>query len=87
MKKTLIATVLALGLGLLGSPAFAGGYVVNGHAASPAEVQLLASYGAQPGQWVIDGYGIAPAAQKANVQTAGSNTQSCRYVLDVLLCD
>jgi len=43
MKKTLVATVLALGLGLLGSPAFAGGYVVNGHAASPAEIQLLAS--------------------------------------------
>jgi len=87
MKKTLIATVVALGLGLLGSPAFAGGYVVNGHAASPAEMQLLASYGVQPGQWVLDGYGISPAVQKANAPAADINQQNCRYVLDVLLCN
>jgi len=87
MKKTLVATVLALGLGLLGSPAFAGGYVVNGHAASPAEIQLLASYGVQPGQWVVDGYGISPAVQKANAPATDINQQHCRYVLDVLLCN
>ena len=87
MKKTLIATAVALGLGLLSSPSFAGSYVVNGHAASPAEMQLLASYGVQSGNWVVDGYGISPAVQKASAQTTGSNTQSCRYVLDVLLCD
>jgi hypothetical protein len=87
MKKTLIATVAALGFGLLGSPAFAGGYVVNGHAASPAEMQLLASYGVPPGQWVVDGYGISPAVQKANAPATDINQQNCRYVLDVLLCN
>ena len=84
MKKTLIAIAAALGLGLLSSPTFAGSYVVNGHPASPEERQFLASYGVQPGNWVVDGYGISPAVQKASVQTPGS---SCRYVLDVLLCD
>ena len=34
---------------------------VNSHAASPAEMQLLGSYGAQPGKWVFAGYGISPA--------------------------
>jgi hypothetical protein len=93
MKKTLnIAIAAALGLGLLGSPSFAGSptfasYVVNGHAASPAEMQLLASYGVQPGQWVIDGYGISPAVQKASAPAASGSAQNCRYVLDVMLCD
>ena len=87
MNKTLIATAAALGLGLLSSPSFAGNYVVNGHAASPAEMQFLASYGVQPGQWVIDGYGISPAVQKANAPVTGSSQKNCRYVLDVLLCD
>jgi len=37
MMKTLITTtVLALGLSVLSTPSFAGGYVVTGHAASPA---------------------------------------------------
>ena len=87
MKKTLIITVAALGLGLLSSPTFAGGYTVNGHTASPAELQFLASYGVQPGQWTVDGYGISPAVQKANVQVTNGNKRNCRYVLDVLLCD
>ena len=87
MKKTLIATAAALGLGLLSSPSFAGNYVVNGHAASPAEMQLLASYGVQPGNWVVDGYGISPAVQKASAPATGINQQNCRYVLDVLLCN
>jgi hypothetical protein len=30
MKQILITTVLALGLGLLSTPSFAAGYVVNG---------------------------------------------------------
>ena len=86
MKKTLIAAIAALGFGLLATPSFAGGYIVNGHAASPAEVQLLASYGAKPGNWVVDGDGISPAVQKAaaHVKTGGNK---CYYVLDVLLCD
>ncbi len=86
MKKTLITSIIVLGLGLLGSPAFADGYTVNGHAATLAEMQLLASYGAQPGNWVVDGYGISPAVQKAAART-DAKAAKCYYVLDVLLCD
>jgi len=49
MTKTLIKIALTLSLGLSSAPAFAGGYVVNGHSASAAEMQFLASYGVQPG--------------------------------------
>jgi hypothetical protein len=87
MKKTLITGIVALGLGVLGSPAFASGYTVNGHVASSAEMQLLASYGAGPGNWVVDGYGISPAVQKAAASTDAGSGQKCYYVLDVLLCD
>ena len=62
MKKMLTIAAVAAGLGITSPLAHAQNYVVNGHAASPAEAQLLASYGAQPGQWVIDGWGISPAA-------------------------
>jgi hypothetical protein len=86
MKKTLINTIVALGLGAVTTPTFANAYVVNGHAASPAEARLLASYGVQPGNWKVDGYGISPAVQKA-AAPADVNGQNCRYVLDVLLCD
>jgi hypothetical protein len=87
MKKTLITTAIAAGLALFSAQAFAGGYTVNGHAPSSAELQLLASYGAQPGNWVVDGYGISPAVQKAAAQTGGDAGKKCYYVLDVLLCD
>src|SRR5262245_9113907 len=90
MTKTLITTALALGLGLLSTSSFAAGsYIVNGRAASPAEAQHLVANGVQPGAWVVNGYGIAPAAERA--VTAPSSTeasgQKCYYVLDVLLCD
>jgi len=66
MTKTLITIALALGLGLLSTPSFsAGSYIVNGHAASPAEAQHLVANGVQPGAWVVNGYGIAPAAERA----------------------
>ncbi len=88
MKQALIISVAVMGLGLSGPEAYANGYVVNGHAASPAEVQLLASYGAQPGRWVVDGYGISPAADGPDAPvTTGGKGRSCRYVLDVRLCD
>jgi hypothetical protein len=61
MKQTLITTV-ALGLGFLSAPSFASSYIVNGRAASPAEAQHLVASGVQPGAWVVNGYGIAPAA-------------------------
>ena len=88
MKKTLITGAVAVVMGLLSAPSFATGYIVDGHAASPSEVRLLASYGAQPGNWTVTGWGISPAIEKANVQAAESpNGKNCRYVLDVLLCD
>ena len=87
MTTTLISAAIALGLGFCGAPAFAKGYVVNGHTASTAEVQLLVSNGVQPGAWVVNGYGIAPASV-STIQTASDNTGSkCWYVLDVKLCD
>ena len=90
MKQTLITTALALGLGFLSSPSFASSYIVNGRAASPAEAQHLVASGVQPGAWVVNGYGIAPAAERASftASTAAEPTgQKCYYVLDVLLCD
>jgi len=86
MTKTLITTALALGLGLLSTPSFAASYVVNGRAASPTEAQHLVANGVQPGAWVVNGYGIAPAAFTASASAEPSG-QKCYYVLDVLLCD
>jgi hypothetical protein len=92
MKTTLTAIALVLGFGLFSAPSFAAtGYVVNGQAASPAEAQALAANGVQKGNWVVNGYGIAPAEYasfetRAPVETASSGKQ-CYYVLDVLLCD
>jgi len=90
MTKTLITTVLALGLGLLSTPSFAASYIVNGRTASPAEAQHLVANGVQPGAWVVNGYGIAPAAERAAFTASASTEpsgQKCYYVLDVLLCD
>ncbi len=86
MTTTLISAAIALGLGFCGAPAFAKGYVVNGHTASTAEVQLLVSNGVQPGAWVVNGYGISPAAGSAQPSSENTN-QKCWYVLDVKLCD
>ena len=65
-------------------------YIVNGHAASPAEAQHLVASGVQQGAWVVNGYGIAPAAERASFTAPASTEPSgkkCYYVLDVLLCD
>jgi hypothetical protein len=91
MKKTLTAIALVLGFGLFSAPGFAAGYVVNGHAASPAEAQALAANGVRQGNWVVNGYGIAPADHasfetRVPAETANPG-KKCYYVLDVLLCD
>jgi hypothetical protein len=49
MKTLIITTALALGVGFFSTASFAAGYVVNGHAASPIEAQLLVANGVQPG--------------------------------------
>jgi hypothetical protein len=89
MTKTLITTILALGLGLLSTPSFASGYIVNGRAASPAEAQHLVASGVQQGAWVVNGFGIAPAEHASFTAPASTEPSSkkCYYVLDVLLCD
>ena len=90
MKQTLITTALALGLGFLSTPSFATSYIVNGHAASPAEAQHLVASGVQQGAWVVNGYGIASAAERASLTApapAEPSGKKCYYVLDVLLCD
>jgi len=85
MKTLIITTALALGVGFFSTASFAAGYVVNGHAASPIEAQLLVADGVQPGTWVINGYGIAPAEHASFISPPTS--KPCCYVLDVLFCD
>jgi len=63
--------------------------VVNGRNASKAEVQLLVSHGAQPGKWLVDGYGISAddSGPKMQQSTTSNSGRKCWYVLDVLLCE
>jgi hypothetical protein len=87
MTRFLAIAALAAGLVAANGPARAQNYTVNSHTASPAEVQLLVSYGFPPGQWRVDGIGISPAQAKQKGSAAADGGQVCRYVLDVLLCD
>ena len=89
MKKVLAIAAVTVGLGFASLPANAQGHVVNGRNASKAEVQLLVSHGAQPGKWLVDGYGISAADSGAKMPqpTAGNSGRKCWYVLDVLLCE
>lgn len=88
MKKTLITATVAMVLGILSVPTFATDYVVNGRAASAAEVQYMVSHGFQPGAWVVNGFAITAADTGLSAQPATeSNEKACWYVLDVQLCD
>jgi hypothetical protein len=90
MKKTIIIAAVAAGLGFFNAPTFAQNYVVNGQPATAAQVQFLVSNGFQPGAWVVNGFGIAPADSGSAIvrATAAQNTgKTCWYVLDELLCD
>ena len=86
MKKFLAIAAVTVGLSAAATTvANAQGYLVNGHPASKAEAQFLASYSAPAGQWQSDGYGISRVADEQPVaKTAGAK---CWYVLDVQLCD
>ena len=88
-KKVVAIAAVTVGLGFASIPANAQGYVVNGRNAMQAEVQLLVSHGAQPGKWLIDGYGISAADSEPNIpqRTAGNGGRKCWYVLDVPLCE
>jgi hypothetical protein len=84
----LAIAAVTVGLGFANLPAHAQGYVVNGRDASRAEVQLLVSHGAQPGKWLVDGYGISAAADTGfKLQQPAAGGRKCWYVLDVHLCD
>ena len=89
LQKTLAITALVVRFGIASQPTNAQGYVVNGRTASQAEVQVLISHGAQPGKWLVDGYGISAADSGPMKQqpAAASSGRKCWYVLDVLLCD
>jgi len=90
--RALAIAALAVGLGIASTAAHAAqGYVVNGSTASPAEAQYLAAAGAQPGRWVVTGFGITRAAAEAGSSSvptvAEVDGKKCWYVLDVQLCD
>jgi hypothetical protein len=88
MKKMLTIAAFVAGIGAATPLAQAQSYVINGHAASVTEVQRLVSYGAQPGNWVVDGYGITSAAHGPDQSaSAGEARPKCWYVLDVQLCE
>jgi hypothetical protein len=89
MKSLIAVIAAAIGISMASPPVHAQGYVVNGRSASQAEVQLLVSHGAQPGKWLVDGYGIsaADAAPKKQQPAAANGGRKCWYVLDVLLCE
>jgi hypothetical protein len=86
MGKFLVLTAAAVALNVFAPLAHAQDYVVNGHAASKAESQFLASYSAPAGRWQVDGYGFSRVADEHPVAVQPSGPK-CHYVLDVLLCD
>jgi hypothetical protein len=89
LQNTLAIAALVVRFSIASQPTDAQSYVVNGRTASQAEVQLLVSHGAQPGKWLVDGYGISAADSGPKMQspTTGNSGRKCWYVLDVLLCD
>ena len=62
MGKFLVLAAATVALNAFAPVAHAQDYTVNGHAASKAEVQFLASYSAPAGNWHVDGYGFARVA-------------------------
>ena len=63
MKRFLILVVAGMvAMDVFAPVVRAQDYVVNGHAATKAEAQLLTSYSAPAGHWQMDGYGIARVA-------------------------
>jgi len=85
MNKFLVLAVA--GLVALSSVTKAQAYTVNGHAASKAEVQFLASYNAPDGRWMVDGFGMSQLSDEHPAVGVQISTPKCWYVLDVKLCD
>ncbi len=81
MRKTLIASVVTLGLGILSTPSFgADGYAMNERPASASQAPLLVPNNV-PLAWPS---GRASLSSPARTEPG---TKRCYYVLDVLLCD
>ena len=88
MGKLLIRAAVTMALNVLAPLAHAQDYTVNGHAASKAEAQFLASHSAPAGHWQVNGYGFSRVADEHPVQPVAQTTSpTCWYVLDVKLCD
>ncbi len=91
MKSKFLALAIATAAALnVFAPAvgYAQDYVVNGHSASKAEAQFLASASAPAGQWQFDGYGISRVADEHPAPPVAKTTGAkCWYVLDVQLCE
>ena len=85
MNKFLVLAVA--GLVALSSVTKAQAYTVNGHTASKAEVQYLASYNAPDGRWIVDGFGMSQVSNEHPAAAVLTSTPKCWYVLDVRLCD
>ena len=82
MKKFLAIAAVTVGLSAAATTvANAQDYLVNGHAASKAEAQLLVSYGVQKGNWVVDGFGIA-SADSGQIRPATADERRA----EVLVC-
>jgi hypothetical protein len=87
MRKALAIAALALSVGMAGTPAQAQTYVVNGRAASAAEVKHLVSHGIPAGQWAVTGFAITAAGNGRDAPRPARLGRKCWYVLDVQLCD
>ena len=83
--KNALAIAIVAALGIASPPTHAQNYVVNGRDVSPSEVRFLASHGAQPGKWLVDGFGISLVASGHSRPQAAD--RECWYVLDVQLCE
>jgi hypothetical protein len=81
-----IATIAAA-LVMVGPPANAQDYLVNGRPASAGETQYLITQGMPAGNWQIDGWGISPAAGAGPAAVSDAVAGKCWYVLDVPLGD
>jgi hypothetical protein len=89
MNRFLMLVAVTVALDVFAPVVRAQSYVVNGHPATPAEVQLLSSYGARPGHWVVNGSGFVAVdeTQAVAAVTAHVDDRGCWYDLDVPRCE
>jgi hypothetical protein len=89
MNKTPALVALAAAFSFLSLQAGAQSYVVNGHPATQAEVRLLASYGAHPGHWVVNGFSfvVIDETPLAKQTIVSRDDRSCWYDHDMPHCE